>query len=265
LAALAPAERFDCFAVGGGSLDLGAPLLDRLELTGIVLLLVAALKAGRGIQLVPGRWPLARSALRPAARSWLAPSLRRTFRREAEAKTWRADAQRALDRGVLRAPKPTTVSEAWKAWYAGAKTGAITNRSGDPYKPSAPRSYEQAMRLRVLPAFGKNTARRLAAPRPTEIHQRPRSRRQEPLHNPGHLASSASPFSAERSARESWWSTPARALNSQPSEGVVSATPTQGSGSVACRSPPARPTHLGHRHVRRFETRGAASPAGRRR
>jgi site-specific recombinase XerD len=35
----------------------------------------------------------------------------------------------------------------------GAKTGAITNRSGDPYKPSALRSYEQAMRLRVLPAF----------------------------------------------------------------------------------------------------------------
>lgn len=90
--------------------------------------------------------------------------IRRTFRREAEAKTWRTDAQRALDRGVLRAPKPTTVSDAWKTWYAGAKSGAITNRSGDPYKPSALRSYEQAMRLRVLPAFGRTRLADLQRP-----------------------------------------------------------------------------------------------------
>ncbi|HWW67221.1 MAG TPA: tyrosine-type recombinase/integrase [Solirubrobacterales bacterium] len=39
-------------------------------------------------------------------------------------------------------------------WHEGAKAGAVTNRSGDPYKPSALRSYERAMRLRVLPTFG---------------------------------------------------------------------------------------------------------------
>jgi integrase len=79
--------------------------------------------------------------------------IRRTFAREAEAKIWRTDALAALARGGLRAPKPTTVKEAWEAWYAGARSGAITNRSGDPYKPSALRSYERAMRLRVLPSF----------------------------------------------------------------------------------------------------------------
>lgn len=77
-----------------------------------------------------------------------------TFARESEARAWRADASAALGKGTLRAPKPTTLSEAWDAWYEGAKEGTIRNRSGDPYKPSALRSYEQHMRRRVLPALG---------------------------------------------------------------------------------------------------------------
>ncbi len=80
--------------------------------------------------------------------------IRRTFARESEAKSWRADAKRGLDLGTLRAPTPTTVRDAWEAWIAGARAGTVTNRSGDPYKPSALRAYERAMRLRVLPAFG---------------------------------------------------------------------------------------------------------------
>src|SRR5664279_992371 len=60
--------------------------------------------------------------------------IRKTFSREAEAKSWRAEAKRALDLGTLRAPKPTTVGQAWEEWFAGAKTGAIRNRSGDPFK-----------------------------------------------------------------------------------------------------------------------------------
>ena len=90
--------------------------------------------------------------------------IRRTFPREAEAKSWRADALAALARGGLRAAKPTTVEQAWASWYAGAKTGAVTNRSGDPYKPSALRSYEQAMRLRVLPAFRRTRLTDLRRP-----------------------------------------------------------------------------------------------------
>lgn len=80
--------------------------------------------------------------------------IRKTFSREAEAKSWRVVALNALARGGLRVAKPTTVQEAWEAWYEGANAGTVTNRSGDPYKPSALRSYERAMRLRVLPEFG---------------------------------------------------------------------------------------------------------------
>jgi len=80
--------------------------------------------------------------------------IRRTFAREAEAKSWRADALGALARGGLRAARPITLDEAWRTWHQGAVAGAVTNRSGDVYKRSALRSYEQGMRLRVLPEFG---------------------------------------------------------------------------------------------------------------
>jgi integrase len=80
--------------------------------------------------------------------------IRKTFAQETEARSWRADALAALARGGLRAPKRTTLTEAWQAWHEGAKTGTIRNRSGDRYKPGAIRSYDQAIRLRVLPEFG---------------------------------------------------------------------------------------------------------------
>ena len=80
--------------------------------------------------------------------------IRRTFRREAEARSWRADALAALDKGGLRAAKPTTIRQAWEGWYEGAKTGAIRNRSGDRYKPSSLRDYERNVRLRLLPELG---------------------------------------------------------------------------------------------------------------
>jgi len=80
--------------------------------------------------------------------------IRKSFDREAEARTWRADAQALLDRGGLRTPPRTTLAEAWRTWKAGAEDGTIRNRSGDPYKPSAIRGYDQGMRLRVLPEFG---------------------------------------------------------------------------------------------------------------
>ena len=80
--------------------------------------------------------------------------LRRSFERESDAKAWRADALSALGKGGLRAPKPTTIRQAWEAWYEGAREGNVRNRSGEEFKPSALRSYERAMRLRVLPEFG---------------------------------------------------------------------------------------------------------------
>lgn len=80
--------------------------------------------------------------------------IRRTFARKAEAKSWRAEARQALDTGTLRAPKPVTVRQAWKAWIVGATAGTIRNRSGDPFKPSALRAYRGAMENRVLPELG---------------------------------------------------------------------------------------------------------------
>ena len=80
--------------------------------------------------------------------------IRKTFAREAEAKSWRADALTAMERGTLRAPKPTTITQAWQEWEEGAKAGTIRNRSGDQFKPSALRSYARHMELRILPALG---------------------------------------------------------------------------------------------------------------
>ena len=81
-------------------------------------------------------------------------AIRKTFPTMAAAKAWRHDALVALERGTLRAPKPTTVAEAAEAWLDGARAGAVRNRSGDPYKPSVIRGYAKALRLRVIPAFG---------------------------------------------------------------------------------------------------------------
>lgn len=80
--------------------------------------------------------------------------IRKTFRSLAEAKGWRADAIVALRRGTLRPQTRLRLDQVADAWLEGAREGAILNRSGDPYKPSALRGYEQALRLRVLPALG---------------------------------------------------------------------------------------------------------------
>ena len=81
--------------------------------------------------------------------------VRKIFARESEAKSWRfGRGLSALDRGALRAPKPTTLRQAWQAWQEGTQAGTVTNRSGAPYKPSVLRAYERAMRLRVLPQMG---------------------------------------------------------------------------------------------------------------
>jgi integrase len=78
----------------------------------------------------------------------------KTFATLAEAKAWRAEAQVALRRGTMRARSTGTLHEAAEAWLHGVKTGAIRNRSGHAYKPSAIRGYETALVSRVLPQLG---------------------------------------------------------------------------------------------------------------
>jgi integrase len=80
--------------------------------------------------------------------------IRREFATLAAAKAWRQDAQVALRQGTMRAPTTTTIGEAADEWLVGARAGTIFNRKREPYKPSALRSYERVLKLRVLPAFG---------------------------------------------------------------------------------------------------------------
>ena len=80
--------------------------------------------------------------------------VRKTFANLSEARSWRADASSALRKGTMRAPSAITLREAAAAWLEGAQDGSIRNRSGDPYKPSAIRGYEQALRTRILPDLG---------------------------------------------------------------------------------------------------------------
>lgn len=82
-------------------------------------------------------------------------TIRKTFRSLAEARAWRAEAQTALGRGVLRAPTRITLEEAATRWCAAAAAGVVRTRGGDPYKPSALRSYEQALRTHVFPRLGR--------------------------------------------------------------------------------------------------------------
>lgn len=82
-------------------------------------------------------------------------TIRKTFGTLAEARAWRAEAKSALWAGTMRAPTQTTLTEASEGWLSGAKAGVIRTRSGDLYKPSAIRSYEQVLRARVLPELGQ--------------------------------------------------------------------------------------------------------------
>jgi integrase len=80
--------------------------------------------------------------------------IRKTFPTRAAAKAWRSDAQVALRQGRMRAPAATTLREASEAWLQGAREGAIRTRSGDLYKPSTIRAYDQNLRLRALDEIG---------------------------------------------------------------------------------------------------------------
>jgi integrase len=81
--------------------------------------------------------------------------IRKTFSTPTAAKIWRQDASVALRNGTLRASDGRTVAQVAAEWLEGARRGEIRNRSGDPYKQSAIRTYEQSLRLRILPGLGR--------------------------------------------------------------------------------------------------------------
>jgi integrase len=80
--------------------------------------------------------------------------LSRSFPTLAAAKAWRHDALVGVRRGTVRARVAPALHEAAIEWLRGAKDGSIRNRSGDRYKPSALRGYDQALRDRILPELG---------------------------------------------------------------------------------------------------------------
>ncbi len=72
----------------------------------------------------------------------------------AEAVGWQRDARIALRRGRTPNTGSDILAAAAAAWLEGARQGVIRTRSGDTYKPSAIRSYEASLRLRILPELG---------------------------------------------------------------------------------------------------------------
>jgi integrase len=91
------------------------------------------------------------------AEIWIAHEsrkIRRSFPTLAAARAWRHDALSALRKGTRAGGSPTTIREAAIALMAGIRSGAIRTRSGDEYKPSARRNYDEALKRRVLPLMG---------------------------------------------------------------------------------------------------------------
>ncbi|HWG30246.1 MAG TPA: site-specific integrase [Steroidobacteraceae bacterium] len=72
--------------------------------------------------------------------------IRKHFASLGAARMWREESYRKLRRREMRAPSRITFAEAAEQWLAGARAGSIRTRSGDAYKPSTIRSYEQALR-----------------------------------------------------------------------------------------------------------------------
>lgn len=78
----------------------------------------------------------------------------RTFPTLAEARRWRNDTYRELEAGLRTASRGRTVIEAAEQLIDGMREGVVLTRSGDPYKPSAIRAYETALRRHLLPTLG---------------------------------------------------------------------------------------------------------------
>ena len=83
---------------------------------------------------------------------------RRTFPTLAAAKAWRRDSLQAHEQGRLARPNGLTVREAGIELLEGMRSGAIRNRSGDPYKAAVVAAYRSSLEAHLFPALG---ARRL--------------------------------------------------------------------------------------------------------
>ena len=78
----------------------------------------------------------------------------KTFPRESEARSWRVDATREIERGTLRAtPRDgRSLAVALSEFVRGMESGAIRPKGRGRYKPNTVRSYERALRGRIAKA-----------------------------------------------------------------------------------------------------------------
>lgn len=85
-----------------------------------------------------------------------------------EARNWRDDHRVKARRGALRERSRVSFDTAAAAFIDGIRDGRILNRNGAPYKPSAVRGYEAALRDVWYPTFG---GRRLAEIRRVDLQE----------------------------------------------------------------------------------------------
>jgi integrase len=88
----------------------------------------------------------------------------RSFSTITAARQWRQDAYAALRAGTLSADRGPTLDEAAEAWLEAARAGIVRNRSGERYKAATIRSYERNLRLRILPALGRERLAEISLP-----------------------------------------------------------------------------------------------------
>lgn len=147
----------------------------------------------------------------------------KSFPREAEARSWRADAKRTVENGssASQGRDARTLIEGLWQLIAGMEAGSIRPKGRRRYKPNTIRSYERAVRVHIEPSrladIGATDLRRrdlqdfadelLASGfepatvsnvlNPIQTYYRWKIDREVPSHNPGELAHSPS-----RQARE---------------------------------------------------------------
>lgn len=81
-------------------------------------------------------------------------TIRRTFKTPQEALAWRKKTISALRNRSATTASTTTLRQAATDWLKAAERGVVRTRSGDAYKPSALRSYRQALNRYILPTLG---------------------------------------------------------------------------------------------------------------
>jgi integrase len=70
------------------------------------------------------------------------------------ARLWRTDTMAALRAGTMTTDRGPLLRDVAQEWLDDVRAGHVRNRSGDVYKPSAVRGYEQNLRRRALPKLG---------------------------------------------------------------------------------------------------------------